>query len=450
MMDDALDNRPAGLKRGGCPIPGCDKLFAPGYGHGGIDAHVVRHHGQMFPGNSKQEIYAAFKQAYPQDTWPFVEGTGTPSIQAPPRLAAQRGAGVLPEQAASMSPPTTVEYVVAPADVRPLHRLPSVVAHADWSTDQRKRWVAIAELTANGTYKVVCVVPVGDVKAFFPALLSRGEGPASVFAGFDFPIGVPRHYARLAGIQDLTDWLPQLGTGRWKDFFAVAERSDEIGVYRPFYPMAPGDKSQAHLTTALEASSMDALLRQCDRRTETRRQACSIFWTLGGNQVGKAAIAGWRDLLLPALASSTYDVRLWPFDGKLFDLFGAGHVVVAETYPAEYYHHLGLDLGQVAAGMPSGKRRYAARQANAARLLAWCEAHGIQLAPEVCDLVEAGFGPDDRGEDPFDALVGLLGMLEVLWAGKDPDLGVPAEVARIEGWILGQAAGAVAPCKVAL
>jgi len=25
-----------------------------------------------------------------------------------------------------------------------------------------------------------------------------------------------------------------------------------------------------------------------------------MFWTLGGNQVGKAAISGWRELLAPA------------------------------------------------------------------------------------------------------------------------------------------------------
>jgi hypothetical protein len=41
------------------------------------------------------------------------------------------------------------------------------------------------------------------------------------------------------------------------------------------------------------------------------------YWTLGGNQVGKAAIDGWQNVVRPALALGA---SLWPFDGSLENL----------------------------------------------------------------------------------------------------------------------------------
>jgi hypothetical protein len=50
--------------------------------------------------------------------------------------------------------------------------------------------------------------------------------------------------------------------------------------------------------------------------------------------------------------------------------------------------------------------------------------------------VQDGFGSGADGEDRFDALVGLIGMLEVLATGREPTVGPDP---RVEGWILGQA-----------
>ncbi len=119
--------------------------------------------------------------------------------------------------------------------------------------------------------------------------------------GFDFPLGLPAAYARRAGIDDFAKALPQLGSGRFAAFYDVADRPDEIRLTRPFYP------EPARWTTA-PAAARRARARALDRpaaslrpRTPTRNAACALFWTLGGSQVGKAAIAGWRDLLAPAL-----------------------------------------------------------------------------------------------------------------------------------------------------
>jgi hypothetical protein len=53
-------------------------------------------------------------------------------------------------------------------------------------------------------------------------------------------------------------------------------------------------------------------------------------------------------------------------------------------------------------------------------------------------MLAEGFGTDAAGEDRFDSLVGLLGLIGVL-EGLRPDL-VPDDpwVRRWEGWVLGQ------------
>jgi hypothetical protein len=81
----------------------------------------------------------------------------------------------------------------------------------------------------------------------------------------------------------------------------------------------------------------------CEHSTPARGQACEPVWTLSANQVGRAAIAGWRDLLAPALLAG--QVVIWPFDGDLGVLLESSRLTVAETYPAEIYDHLGLTRG---------------------------------------------------------------------------------------------------------
>jgi hypothetical protein len=44
------------------------------------------------------------------------------------------------------------------------------------------------------------------------------------------------------------------------------------------------------------------------------------FWTLGGNQVGKGALSGWKEFLRPARELTT--VHIWPFDGSFEELLG--------------------------------------------------------------------------------------------------------------------------------
>ena len=111
---------------------------------------------------------------------------------------------------------------------------------------------------------------------------------------------------------------------------------------------------------------------------------------------------------------------------------------MTETYPAEVYAHLAIKFSAPKAGMKSGKRCQADRARNAGALLAWGTTNQITLNPELHRQIIDGFGPRSTGEDPFDAVIGLFGMLNVL-LGKQP-AGEPesTEIRAVECWILGQ------------
>ena len=67
---------------------------------------------------------------------------------------------------------------------------------------------------------------------------------------------------------------------------------------------------------------------------------------LGGNQVGKAAISGWCDVIEPALRPSKRGhgpVRLWPFDGPLATLLGQPGMVVPRPIPEKSTAILALE-----------------------------------------------------------------------------------------------------------
>jgi hypothetical protein len=313
---------------------------------------------------------------------------------------------------------------------------PSLVVHADWSASAAKRWMATAALQPGGRYLATMAEPVGEPERLLMRL-RRSAGKAGILlAGFDFPIGLPERYARACGIDDFLAVLPLFGTGEWRDFYRVARQPNEISLQRPFYPMRPGEARQSSLSGALGVAGMNDLRRACELAHPGRRPAAPLFWTLGGQQVGKAAISGWQQVLAPGLRQGgDHAAVIWPFSGRLVDLLQPGATVLAETYPAEYYAHLGVRFSP----RTGGKRAQAARRANAAALMNWVEQAGLDLVPELGAALESGFGPRPEGEDAFDAVVGLFGMLNLLLGLRPLDEPVGARLRKIEGWILGQA-----------
>lgn len=315
---------------------------------------------------------------------------------------------------------------------------PALVAHADWSIHPQKRWLARAVGLKSGRYRALAPEQAGDPATLIDRL-SRQAGNGPLFLGFDLPIGVPLAYARLVAVDDFLALLPELGQGQWRTFYQVADYPEQISLFRPFYPNRPGGARRQQLLDGLGLKSMDELWRRCELAQPDRRAATPLFWTLGAQQVGKAAIAGWREILGPAMRNRDSRVAIWPFAGRLANLLDIGGVVVAETYPAECYTHLGVGFGSAKPGLKSGKRVQADRAANGRRLLEWASSQEVELEPAPAAAIVDGFGGGSAGEDPFDALVGLFGMLNVIF-GQRP-AGWPADPAlrRVEGWILGQA-----------
>jgi hypothetical protein len=250
-----------------------------------------------------------------------------------------------------------------------------------------------------------------------------------VLAGFDFPIGLPASFARKAGIPTFPDFLSHWGEGRWADFGKPARIPEEISLERPFYPQSPGGSQRDSLTKGLGIAWPD-LYRRCEQRHPGRRAACPLFWTLGGQQVGKAALSGWSEVLAPALRDIASGLAIWPFAGELATLCQPEAIIAAETYPAEFYATLDLSRGRWS------KRRQVDRQHRAGKLLNWAEGHNIELTGGLLEAIRDGFGNAASGEDQFDAVVGLFGMLGSLYNGVDE----PADdqIRSVEGWILGQ------------
>jgi hypothetical protein len=280
-------------------------------------------------------------------------------------------------------------------------------------------------------WRIAAPQPVGDPASLLRRLAAWARG-GPVVLGADLPLGLPRAYAALHATEpDFPAFLR--GLVHRPEFFSVCHALEEVRPSCPFYPArAMSGITRAAHATALGLASAAELHRACDHATAERPAGAPLFWTLGANQSGKAAIAAWRDMLVPALQDPTPPL-LWPFVGDLRDLVRPGRTVIAETYPAEALRHLGLRLR-------GSKRRQSDRRNLAVPLRAAMAALDAAPAPALAAALTDGFGSDAAGEDRFDSVLGVLCVLNVL-AGNRPD-GVPADpwIRQWEGWVLGQTA----------
>jgi hypothetical protein len=301
-----------------------------------------------------------------------------------------------------------------------------IAAHSDWSVDKRKRWVTIGRSHGKG-WVVDAPHPTGDVASILHRLAAESSGEPVLF-GIDCPIGLPRAYGeQLPGPKTFPDFLKALPPGA--SFFQVARTLEEVSLDRPFFPAGtiPGKGHKAALAKALNLPNTAAMSRRVDLKTADRPAAGQLFWTLGANQCGKAALAAWRDLLIPALKEPR--VKLWPFDGALHDLLVPGQIVVAETYPAEAMRQVGLKL-------TGSKQSQESRRTLASGIMGVMSKLRINPSDELRSEIESGFGAKKSGEDPFDSFVGALGMINVINGNRSD--GAPDPVDGWEGWVLGQ------------
>jgi hypothetical protein len=304
--------------------------------------------------------------------------------------------------------------------------LPSLVIAADWSTDEGKRWMARAKRVGLGTYIVYPPEPVGDLSTLISRLRNQACEGEGLLIGFDFPIGLPAEYAQRVGVTSFRDVMSRFGRDQWKDFYSI---SDSPNLRQPFSPLPTHQtgKYRSNLAKALGHRDLSALRRRCELKTSTRRAAECLFFTMGGAQVGAAAIVGWRDVIQPSLDH----IKLWPFDGDLSSLLSEKGVTIAEIYPAEAYLHLDVKIGS---GTGRTKTSRKDRKKAIDHWQSQFSTGQICLSNAAQSWVEWGF----RSEDDFDAMAGLLSMLQIVIGQRSGAVPDTIEVKQIEGWILGQ------------
>ncbi len=116
-------------------------------------------------------------------------------------------------------------------------------AHVEES-DPAQTAEAVPSVEADGRYRAMSSAMAPAPVDLFPQLRSLASSGASVLAGFDFPIGLPKRYAEICGISSYRSLLPLLGTGRWERFFESARVRTDLCLERPFYPCGPVRKGE--------------------------------------------------------------------------------------------------------------------------------------------------------------------------------------------------------------
>src|SRR5438093_6683504 len=129
--------------------------------------------------------------------------------------------------------------------------LPTVVCHADWGTDARKRWFSTAVRTSDSYEAPRPRTRVGDHMEFLNRVRTEAGNDGTTVAGFDFPIGLPARYAAAIGVTEFKSFLLKIGQNQFPDFYRACERASDISLQRPFYPYRPGGTRHDHLVAAL-------------------------------------------------------------------------------------------------------------------------------------------------------------------------------------------------------
>ncbi|OHV13058.1 DUF429 domain-containing protein [Kushneria phosphatilytica] len=302
--------------------------------------------------------------------------------------------------------------------------------HFDWSVRADKRWYGTALRTGDGW----TIEPARPAPDDVLSLLFAQSDTFATLAGFDMPIGLPTAIRASFPQGRFPEVLLELGQGAWQTFFDVADHITSVHPWRPFYPQrALRGQKQQDLARALGVEHIDQLRRRCERAGHGSPAACPLFWTLGANQVGKAAIFGWRNILQPAVRRGAH---LWPFDGDLDTLAKQSGVVVCETWPAWAARALGLERNGYQSKRKQLDRRDWCRQLLRQQKAVW------YWESAALDQMATGFGSRAWGEDAFDAMLGVLHMTSVVDGHHPEEYPEDPTLLNWEGWILGRA-GAV-------
>ena len=314
----------------------------------------------------------------------------------------------------------------------PAQAWPEHVIHLDWSVKAAKRWMVWARLSGD-RYEVPAPQLAPEPEQLLETLRRLGSsaqgGERAVVLGVDAALGVPLAWADRVGVNDIVALLREAPAQR-PTLFQVAQTPEQISPWRPFYPQRPGGASMRALVQGLGLQDASALRRACDQpHPELERAPCPLFWTMGANQVGKGTLSAWRELASPLLAQPW--ARHWPAHGELDALLreaGAG-VILMETYPALYARWISAERS-------GSKRDRAQRASRAQATIAHAQAAPAILTQDALAALRDGFTDRPSGEDAYDAMLGALGLIELV-TGRRPCPRPSAPLACVEGWIAG-------------
>lgn len=144
--------------------------------------------------------------------------------------------------------------------------------------------------------------------------------PKPILITVDVPIGLPNAFEDVwRDYRGFLPWLRQREGRDWREL--VAESIGDQEAKRPFVVCKKGErKADGHFP-----------LRRCERLT----QGESVYWCVGGKQVGKAALQFWHDTLLPLSRHFGSRLAVWPFEA-----LEGKEVVIAECYPTILYQQV--------------------------------------------------------------------------------------------------------------
>jgi hypothetical protein len=151
------------------------------------------------------------------------------------------------------------------------------VFHADWSCDPKKRWLAAAERRGDA-WKVDAPKPASTTAELLILIHRCRQNSCRALFGFDFPIGLPITFGRQIEFEGFVHALSEFGGGPWQAFFRVADRPEEISIWRPFYPnTSRRGRRHSDMFEPLGVSSMNELRRECELKTELKPAACPLL-----------------------------------------------------------------------------------------------------------------------------------------------------------------------------
>ena len=84
------------------------------------------------------------------------------------------------------------------------------------------------------------------------------------------------------------------------------------------------------------------------------------------------------------------------------------------------------------------KRRQSDRKIAGSKIIGWLERQNVNVIPNLKTKIIDGFGSGADGEDPFDAVIGLCGMMDVVLGNRSSGNELLSMDSDREGWIFGQ------------